>query len=112
MLWSGNRKQVVMVELTVPWEERVEESNHLKRIKYEGLLQECVANGWQTWVLPVEVGCRGFPAQSAWNAMRILGLVGNKRKEAMQNIVRAVEKASCWLWMRRDDKDWQPGAQA
>ena len=47
-----------MVELTVPWEERIEESFELKKAKYEDLAQTCREGGWKTWVFQVEVGCR------------------------------------------------------
>jgi hypothetical protein len=40
VLWSPDSKQVAMVELTVPWEERVEASHHLKRDKYSELQAE------------------------------------------------------------------------
>ena len=107
VLWSQSSKQVAMVELTVPWEERTEEAYHLKKTKYSELQEECASKGWKVWVLPVVFGCRGFPAQSMWSTLRILGVTGQKRKEAIQNITQATEKASCWLWMRRDDKVWQ-----
>ncbi|XP_053376493.1 uncharacterized protein LOC128547531 [Mercenaria mercenaria] len=35
VLWSASTKQVVMVELTVPWEERIEGSFERKLIKYQ-----------------------------------------------------------------------------
>ena len=31
VLWSPQTRQVIMIELPVPWEERVEESHELKR---------------------------------------------------------------------------------
>ncbi|VDI00806.1 Hypothetical predicted protein [Mytilus galloprovincialis] len=51
-------KKVVIIELTVPWEERCGVANERKRAKYDGLLAECRDRGWQTWNFPVEVGCR------------------------------------------------------
>ena len=35
VIWSQNTRQVVMLELTVPWEERIEEANERKRTKYQ-----------------------------------------------------------------------------
>ena len=56
---------------------------------------------------PVEVGCRGFPAQSLWSSLRLLGVIGQRRKVAIQNILQAAEKASYWLWVKRDEKEWK-----
>ena len=89
VMWSESIRSVAMVELTVPWEERVEEAHHSKKTKYEGLQQECIDNRWRAWVIPVEVGCRGFPAQSLWSALRLLGVTGQRRKVAIQNILQA-----------------------
>ena len=64
VLWSPATKQVVMVELTVPWEERIEEANERKRSKYQTLVEECQDNGWRAWCMLVEVGCHKFAGQS------------------------------------------------
>ena len=97
-----------MVELTVPWEERVEEAHQLKKDKYADLQAECAERGWKTWVFAVEVGCRGFPAQSLWGALRALGLTGQSRSAAVRKAAEAAERASCWLWLRREEKTWKP----
>ncbi|KAK7901244.1 hypothetical protein WMY93_018013 [Mugilogobius chulae] len=60
VLWSNSSKQVLMIELTVPWEERMEEANERKRDKYEELKSNCQNRGWRAKCWPVEVGCRGF----------------------------------------------------
>ena len=109
LLWSETELQVAMLELTVPWEERVEKAHHLKMSKYTSLQEESVRKGWKTWVMPVEMGCRGFPASSMWRALQMVGLTGQRRRRAMQNMIQATEKASCWLWMRRDEKAWHFG---
>ena len=106
VLWSRESKKVVMIELTVPWEERMEEAHELKRSKYAELQAQCIEKGWQTWVLPVEVGCRGFPGKSVWNMFRVLGIGGSQRKKTIKKIGEAAEKASCWLWYKRSDINW------
>ena len=37
IIWSISPKRMIMVELTVPWEERIEEAFELKKAKYEDL---------------------------------------------------------------------------
>lgn len=54
-------KQVVLLELTVPWEECLDER---KLSKYVGLVRDCQQAGWRTNYFPVKVGCRGFTGQS------------------------------------------------
>lgn len=45
-------KQVVLLELTVPWKDRLGEANERKRAKYTELVVDCRSKGWET----VEVG--------------------------------------------------------
>ncbi|KAL1252334.1 hypothetical protein QQF64_017027 [Cirrhinus molitorella] len=53
VLFSVTSRQVVLLELTVPWEDRMEEAFEWKRAKYE-LAGECCNRGWKTHCLPVE----------------------------------------------------------
>lgn len=50
-------KQVILLELTVPWEDRMEEAHERKRTKYSKLVEECQSNGWRARCQPIEVGC-------------------------------------------------------
>ncbi|XP_078583820.1 uncharacterized protein LOC144866333 [Branchiostoma floridae x Branchiostoma japonicum] len=99
---------IVMIELTVPWEEGCDLAHERKRSKYQELLLECRAKGCNTWLFPVEIGCRGFPAASSWKLLKDLGLTGRERKEATRLLGEAAEKASCWLWLKRDEQNWRP----
>ena len=65
--WSVYLKEVIMVELTMPWGE-----NRRIQVKYQDLANTCKESGWKTSVLPVEVSCIAFPSQSLW---RMLGVV-------------------------------------
>ncbi|XP_060589959.1 uncharacterized protein LOC132745154 [Ruditapes philippinarum] len=108
VMWSRSPKLMVMVELTVPWEERVEESHEIKKGKYPDLADTCKERGWKTWVFPVEVGCRGFPSQSVWKMLGAVGIKGGARNTAAHALGKAAERASSWLWLRRNEPTWQP----
>ncbi len=47
VLMSEVTKQVVLLELTVPWEEWMEEARERKKAKYAALVAECRENGWK-----------------------------------------------------------------
>ena len=102
VLWSKGTKQVVLIELTVPWEERMEEAYERKLKKYQDLILESQQNGWKAWNLPVEVGCRGFAGRSLWKALGLLGIEGLARKRLVANITKRAEEASRWIWIQRE----------
>nr|XP_061785060.1 uncharacterized protein LOC133576095 [Nerophis lumbriciformis] len=104
VLTSDSTKQVVLLELTVPWEDRMEEAHERKKAKYLELVETCRESGWRTRCEPIEVGCRGFLGQSVHQAFRLLGIRGLLERKATRNISEAAEKASRWLWIKRGDR--------
>ena len=58
VMWSTSTKQLVMIELAVPWEERIEDAYERKKANYQELVEESKAKGWKVWCFPVE---GGFP---------------------------------------------------
>ena len=55
VLWSKGTQQVVLIDLTVPWEERLEVAYEHKLKKYQALILDSQQNGCKAWNLPVEV---------------------------------------------------------
>ena len=54
----------------------------------------------------MEVGCRGFPANSMAAFIRALGYTGKKRKSTLKKIGEKAEEASrsIWYWSNFNDK--------
>ncbi len=111
IMWSPGGKKIILVELMGPWEEGCEDAAERKKGKYQQLVQDCRDKGWTTWLMTVEVGCRGFPAQSAWSLLTKVGLRGHLRKAAVCRLGEASKRASCWLWHKRDCTSWKPGGE-
>ncbi len=100
IIFSDSTKQLILLELTAPWEERMDEANERKRAKNQELVEECRRQGWQTRCEPLEVGCRGFAGRSLWNAFTILGITGEAKRKAIRSATEAAEKATRWLWIK------------
>lgn len=80
VLWSATTKVVIMVELTVPWEEHMEAAHEHKKGKYAELAAACSQAGWRPFTFPVEVGCRGFTGSSIQRLLKTLGVTTSSRK--------------------------------
>ena len=93
IILSERSKQMGIIELTVPSEERVEVSGELKRDKYETLAEAGKLNGWKVRVWAVEVGCRGFPAVSMATLLRDIGYQGKEKGKMLKQIGEAAETA-------------------
>ena len=109
VLVSESTKQAVLMELTVPWEDRLEEAFERKLSKYAGLVSDCQQAGWRARCFPVEVGCRGFAARSLARAFSSLGIEGERKRRAIRSTTDAAERASRWLWLKRGEP-WSHGS--
>ena len=98
IILSERSKQMGIIELTVPSEERVEVSGELKRDKYETLAEAGKLNGWKVRVWAVEVGCRGFPAVSMATLLRDIDYQGKEKGKMLKQIGEAAETASRSVW--------------
>ena len=108
VLWSSSTKKVYIVELTVPWEDAVEEAYERKSLKYAELAADAEQRGWKAKVCPVEVGCRGFVGKTTTRLLKDLGIRGQAQRQAIKALSRAAEWASRWLWVKRRDATWAP----
>ena len=103
---SKKTKQLSIVELTVPNEDRVEISGEFKRLKYEPIVQKGRQSGWRVKVWAVEIGCRGFPAMSISTLMKDLGFKEGERTRMIEIIGKLAEEASHSLWKARYFTKW------
>ena len=103
---SRQTKQIGIVELTVPNEDRIEVSGELKRLKYEQIAQEGRLNGWRVKIWAVEVGCRGFPAVSMSTFLKDIGYRGASKKKVIEKLSKVTEEASHSLWKASHYKEW------
>lgn len=100
VIWSDSTRQVLLVELTVPWEENMEAAFERKKTRYETLRADCEERGWSCHVLPIEVGCRGFIGHTMITYLCKIGLTNRARKSATQRLQTAAEQASSWIWSK------------
>ena len=101
VLFSDSSKQVVLLELTIPWEECMDEVNERKHAKYTDLVEGSCR--WCAQCVPIEVGCRGFAARSLCKAYSLLVITGACQRKAIRTTTEAAEKASRWLWIKKGD---------
>ena len=100
-------KQMVLIELTVPYESRIEQAHIYKREKYTDLVNELSRQGYKAKVFAVEVGARGFVGKSVYQLLCQLNISSKTRKQAMKRLSEVAEKSSHWIWIRRNENKLQ-----
>ena len=107
ILTSESIKQIIIIELAVPVEDRFEISSELKRTRYEDdIVIAAKKKGWSTVIWTVEVGSRGFPAPSMTKLVKEIGFQGRKKKEILKKMSVAAEEASMQIWKSSFFKSW------
>uniref|UniRef100_A0A3B3B355 Reverse transcriptase domain-containing protein n=1 Tax=Oryzias melastigma TaxID=30732 RepID=A0A3B3B355_ORYME len=106
VLWSNSCRVVYIIELTVPWEDSLDEAYERKKLRYSDLAAEAEDRKWKVRVRPVEVGCRGFVASSTAKLLREVGIRGRAHRQAIKELTNTTERASQWLWLKRSDMAW------
>ena len=98
VVWSDQGKEVLLVELTVPWEENMEVAHERKMAKYDPLRMDIERKGWKCRVLPIEMGCRGYASRALIAYLRGIGLSASELKKTTKELEAAAESASSWIW--------------
>ena len=90
VIFSNKLKIVILLELTVPIEDRLTLSESLKTSQYSGLISECHSNGWKTRFLTIEIGCRGYVSDNLINTLKLIGISSraSTRKACSSNAYR------------------------
>ena len=97
---------MIIVELTVSWETNMDAAYDRKSTRYEPLVKRCEEEGWKTECLPIEVGARGYVGRRLPALLSSLDFNSQEKNKLMKEVQKAAEKASFWLWLKREDSTW------
>ena len=106
VIFSQSLRVVILIELTVPLEDRIAAANTRKTDRYSALLATCENNGWHATHFPVEVGSRGWVAHSLLACLQKLGFSASWRKKVRRECSRVALRCSYLLYLRRSIKTW------
>ena len=107
IIWSASAKKVVWIELTCPWEENMSEWHFKKKSNYNQLKIDCEAQGWTVHDLCVEVGCRGYVAQSFQYMCKVLGFTKSEAKQLKQTLEQTAMVCSYLIFVHRYKRQWE-----
>ena len=107
VIYSLSLRKVLLIELTVPLEDRVAAAHTIKTTRYASLLSACESNGFGVFHFPVEVGSRGFVARSLLDCLRQLGFPPALRRKVRNECSRVALRSSYIIYLRRAIDLWR-----
>ena len=109
VIWSKQRKAVIMIELTCPAEEGIDEARIRKENRYSKLVQDITSQGWTPTLRTIEAGARGFVARSFNRYIKDLGIPPKTAATIVKAVSTVVVRCSSAIYYARANKTWQPG---
>ena len=106
VLYSLAKKTVIILELTCPCEENMEEWHRVKFEKYEPLATSIRSRGWIVHLFPVEIGARGYCSNSVKSCLSRLGLSSKSVRLSLKQLSLASLTASFQIWQAKDCLTW------
>ena len=107
IIYSKSIKRIIWWEQTCPSEERIEESHRLKLARYANLEEACKLAGWSCYNMAIEVGARGFVAESLQNAALSIGIRGRALKKLVREAGQESLHCSKWIYWLSGNKEWE-----
>ena len=110
VIWNKEKKVVHLLELTVPWESNLGKAEERKEARYEGLVEACEEEGWTAQHSHLGVGARGYVDRKLLQLFqREMGFTPREVKQLREELQKAAERASLFIWLKRDDPGWLEG---
>ena len=107
IMYSNSIKRIIWWELTCPSEERISESHELKLDRYAKLQVDCQSAGWSCYNVAIEVGARGFAAESLQRAATAIGIRGRAAKKLVREVGQEALHCSKWIYWLSKKKEWE-----
>ena len=84
----------------------MQDRHHDKVAKYADICDEMRKNGWKVTCLCVEVGARGYCAETVRSCLRRLGISAKNTKRFIKRMSMVAIKTSFAIWSLRDNPVW------
>ena len=84
-IWSAATKQAILLEMTVSWENRIDDEYERKSLKYQELAEDCQQNGLWSWFSQQKLDVEGLlVSPSGARALMAMGITGTERRRLIQ----------------------------
>ena len=98
---------LVVIELTCPWEENLEDARQRKTNKYAPLINDIAQKGFSVEYFPLEVGARGIINKINKETLKDISLYTTiNTKNLIKNLSKQAVSASYYIFLSRNERDW------
>ena len=106
VVWSPLSKIVILIELTCPAEEGIQNATNRKQERYTDLQLLIRQNNWKSHLFTIEVGARGFVAKSTIKMFRALGFSYGDTSRIAKDLMAIAARCSYAIYVARENPFW------
>ena len=106
IMYSNSIKRIIWWELTCPVEENISDAHNKKLNKYAELQVDCQNAGWSCFNVAIEVGARGFAAESLQRATTAIGIRGRAVRKLVREVGQEALHCSKWIYWLSEKREW------
>ena len=105
LLFLRSTEKVIIIELTFPSEENMSQwHEEILSQKYYPLRCSIRSNGWSVYFYGIEVGDRGFCAESVRSSFRSFGFNNRLCRKTLQTLSSVSLRCSFEIWLCQNSK--------
>ena len=108
VVWSPLYNTVILIELTCPAEEGIQNATNRKQERYIDLQLLIRQNKWIPHLFTIEVGARGFVAKSTIKMFRALGFSHSDTSKIAKDLMEIAARCSYAIYVARECAHWDP----
>ena len=100
VLLSRANLKIIVVELSISYESRMDQSHEYKTSKYEDVKKKLEKEGYSMIVKAAEIGARGFVAGALYEFQ--IRIKGRNKAKCIKRLLELTENSSMWIWNERN----------
>ena len=106
VIWSPSSRRVILVELTCPAEEGIQNATNRKQKRYADLQLLIRQHEWTPHLFTIEVGARGFVAKSTLRFLSSLGFSRRSSSALSKNLSNVSARCSYAIFNAQSSPHW------
>mmetsp|Transcript_23314 Transcript_23314/g.29266 ORF Transcript_23314/g.29266 Transcript_23314/m.29266 type:complete len:251 (+) Transcript_23314:390-1142(+) len=106
-IFSVEAKHIIMIELTCPAEENMDQAKSRKIARYAELQELISQNDWSSKLITIEIGTRGLVSTSVHHALRGLGFTPQSALKISRVLSLVTARCSYAIWLKHQTPTWE-----
>ena len=106
IITNEERRIIKLIELTVCWEDNIDNAHERKMKRYDDLVDQYLEEGIDAECITIEIGARGFIGHRLRKLLKRVRMNAKDTRTLNDKIQKKSEECSFWIWLKRNDKTW------